>query len=346
MSSTDRFLILTSPNGSRASRWNRGVLTFIASLVTFGGSFAVDRVCFAQPADPFRQAPPPASPATPGGPVDAEEAAIVERLDQLQSPRFAERRRAASELRSLGASAHPALENAALSNRPDRAIAALDLLKDALDDPQRQTADSARECLRRIAQTQGSAAAIARQALRRADRAGADPTARQNGPGLPQLMPPIPNQPPGFAPRGRTNLRISIRNVNGVREIEVIENDRAFRFKDVQGGLRIERPDGNGGVERKVYEDAEALKQNDPDAYEKYQKAGGGGGGNLGGNLNLRPRSLLEELFGPPALRNPRQVPPPPAAKPDGPRIELHPEIAPRPAPRIKPQPQRERIGV
>lgn len=290
------------------------------------------------PANPFEQAE-----------IDIpNEAAVIGLLDQLQSSRFAERRSAAQKIAGMGESAHAALEKAAMSNRPERAIAALDLLRDALNDDDPRRSQSARRCLERIAATQGSAGKIATRAIEQTDQSERlGPPVRPQRPPIPQLGPP-----PAFAPQGRTNLRISIRNVNGVRKIEVVENDRKFTFQDVNGGLQTERPDGKGGVERKLYKDSDDLKRKDPEAFEKYQKAGGGG--IAAGILNLQPRLFGGAL---PLPMQPRRLPPGtrPAVPqngqpdndplPDGPRIELHPEISPRqvPPPRqpVKADPKR-----
>jgi len=342
MSSTKRLMMLTGASSSAVGNINRPVIfrrlvsavVVAHSLMFFSGApLVAQQSGFG--VNPFEQAPG----------VVPHKAAVTELLDGLQSPRFTDRRRAAIRLQAFGREAHAAFESAALSNHPERAIAALDLLKDAFADPDAETSESARKALERIARTKGSASAIAQQALRQADSSQVNPFGRPLNRPMQRARPVQPA--PAFAPQPRNNLRIRIRNVNGLREIEVIENNRRFGFKDVPGGLQAERPDGKGGVERKVYEDAADMKQKDPEAFEKYQKAGGG----TGGGLTRRPPNLLQELFGPPALRRipaPKQLSEPPAKKPDGPRIELHPEIAPRPVPPTKPKrrPERKRVEV
>lgn len=207
-------------------------------------------------------------------------------LEDLRSPKFAARRNASRKLQQLGVSAHRSLErivlSADLAADSESATRALDLLKAATRSQDDKIVASAVESLRRIAASDSPLAKTAAQAL-------LDPADANSLPGVPRLAAPALQfaprfqfgpaapqfNPPAFAPQGRINLRISVRTINGVREIEVVENDKKYRFRDVDGGLETERPDGNGGVKKHTYKDGEELRQKDAEAYRIYQKAGG-----------------------------------------------------------------------
>jgi hypothetical protein len=266
-------------------------------------------------------------------------------MEMLQSSRFADRRAATRILRAMGKSGHSVLQSIADSGDSESATRAIDLLKEGVRSPDPEIAESARASLRGLVESDGPLASSAEEALQKPDHDR--PVFR-----LPQQPNLRPMRPPAFAPKGRTNLRISIRIVNDVREIEVIQNDKRYRFRDAGAGIETERPDGKGSTKKRTYRTAEELRQRDPEAYQAYQKSGGSTGVNGGG----RGPMLLPGLFGnglqaaplprrvgpdsPPSMSEPK-----PPSKP-GPRIELHPEIAPKAVPIPKKLPKPDRIEV
>ena len=242
-----------------------------------------------------------------------DNAISAERLvEGLSSPQFSERAKSTRALRAMGADAHALLERIVRDGAPEPALRALELLKESLESNDEIQSTSAQQTLKRIEQTGGIRGEAARRALE------------------PKLNPlPAPNNRlglgnaplrgvPNFNQRA-LNLRISIRSVNGVREIEVVQNGRKFRFRDVEGGLQVERPQDRGGVKRKTYKDEAALKAADAEAWSLYQKAGGKG-------PKLGPAAKLKPFFIPRQPNRPRILPP-------GPK----PRAIPRPARPIDP---------
>ena len=270
-------------------------------------------------------------------------------LELLRSPRFSDRREASRQLQQMGAGAHGVLRQIIESGDSESATRALDLLKQATRSRDPEIASSARATLEEIAASDSPRARSADQALnpsshpRLPDLFGGPALP---GPALPgQALPLVPQlPPPGFAPQGRTNLRVTIRSINGVREIEVIQNDKRYWFRDAGAGLETERPDGKGGVTKQTDKDAEEVRQKDPEAYGAYQRSGGG----KGGMIQIRPRGGIFGNGLQPAIPQPnfpqrplRQLP-----RQQGPRIERLPEAAPPPAPNRIPKPVPKRIEV
>lgn len=261
---------------------------------------------------------------------------IAELIDGMGSPRLATRRDASKRLRAMGLEAHPSLAEVAIDGDPERTMIAMRLLTDALQSEEEKVAESAQKALERIGENDTTPQGIAANRLLRAQMR---PEPRLNRPnnnmGLnqPLLIPPGFNPgrqlfpAPGFN-QGQVNLRVSVRTVNGVRSIEVVQNNRTFRFNDVAGGLEVERPDDKGGSTKKLYKDSAELKSKDREAYDVYQKAGGDRQGN--------PARAIPPMFGPnPGMPNfprfPRMQLLPP--------VELPPIQAPKPKKSNKPKP-------
>ncbi|MCO8123050.1 hypothetical protein NHH03_14985 [Stieleria sp. TO1_6] len=257
-------------------------------------------------------------------------------LEQMQSDRFAQRSEASRRLRQLGTKAHQMLAEIVQSGDSESATRALDLLQQAAQDSNLEIASSARRALVAIAKAGGLQARRARNALQPPDPMPLQP--------LPAIQAPVaPGPPQAFAPMQRTNLRISIRTSNGVRDVEVVQNDRKFRFRDAGAGIETERPGKQGGIKKQTYKDIDELRREDPEAYQVYQKAG-----IVRTERATRPDRTLPALppdfgqpmppgFGPGGVRRPlppsfQPMPQLQPTAPTGPRLELHPELTPVPA--------------
>ena len=82
---------------------------------------------------------------------------------------------------------------------------------------------------------------------------------------------------------------MSVKNVNGVKEIEASEDGKTVKIKeDPAQGIKIEATEKVNGKEvTKKYEgkDTDDLKKNHPAGYELYKKYGGG---QAGGGVQLQ----------------------------------------------------------
>lgn len=247
--------------------------------------------------------------------VDAElqKSVIDPLIEQMRSPRFAERREAMKRLRLLGPKSHPALAKVALDGDPDLTTLAMGLLAEAMQSDDPELSSSARKAFEQIGKGDNPQGIAANKILREHDRPEPQPRMprlpnNNMGLNLPQLI------PPAFGQGGGMNLRISVKTINGVRSIEVVQNNETYRFQDVPGGIEVERPDGKGGMKKTVYKDAAELKTKDAEAFGVYQKAGGDRRGQ--NRMQLRfgpnkfpplPRMQLQPLLVPPIPEAPKR---------------------------------------
>ncbi|MEL6104988.1 MAG: hypothetical protein AAFU85_03075 [Planctomycetota bacterium] len=259
--------------------------------------------------------------------AEKDDSLIAGLVDEMGSPRLAARRDAAKRLREMGLRAHPSLAKVAIEGDPERTMIAMRLLADALQSEEEAVVESARKALEKIGENANPQGIAANRLLREQIRPEPRLVPPNNNMGLNQRLIPRAFNPgqqlipaPGFN-QGQVNLRVSVRTINGVRSIEVVQNNRTFRFNDVAGGLEVERPDDKGGSTKKLYKDSAELKSKDREAYDVYQKAGGDGQAN--------PVRAMPPMFGPnPGIPN----------FPRFPRMQLLPpvELPPIPAPKLK----------
>ena len=212
---------------------------------------------------------PPLMAAAPENQQQAAE--ISKTVEQLKSGRFNERETASRKLAEFGRAAIAPLTEAAMGSQREVTMRAINILKKYLESNDQETRKAARAALETIATgTQASAARQAQQVL--------NPPA-----------PPEPEAPP--AGRIRVfggpiqirvqagvagNQRIRIKQVNGVKEIEAVENDRKVTIKEGPGiGIKLEVTEKKDGKETtKKYEakDADELSKKHPEAYKLYKK--------------------------------------------------------------------------
>lgn len=196
-------------------------------------------------------------------------------VERMKSPRSSDRRSATRELQSMGISVHPVLRHMAETGDAETAIRAIELLREASRSRNEAVAESARQSLEGIAKKDGAGAKVAEDILKGPTRPSRSlPPAIQGQQRFRQLQMKL-------AQPMRRQIRIS--TINGVRSIEVTENNRRFKFRDTRNGLEVERPNGKGGVQRATYQDANDLRAKDAEAYGHYQRAGGDKANGLGG---------------------------------------------------------------
>jgi len=251
---------------------------------------------------------------------DAKPAAgesVEQLIEQLDSAEFDRRESACGMLAAKGKAAIAALEKASATGNLEvssRATAVLGKLLNSADDA---TEKAAAQALQRLAD--GDSPAAARKAKSILEK--------KNGPknNTPGIAVPGGFGGPGFGGqiiinRGQLNIggggmrTMSVKNVNGVKEISATDDGKTVKIKDDPAqGIKIELTEKQNGKEvTKKYEakNVEQLKKNQPAGYELYKKYCGdqpangvmqfriqAGGGNL-----LVPGNALPALPLQPAL--------------------------------------------
>ncbi len=224
---------------------------------------------------------------------------LVARLvEQLDAPRFADREAASEKLAALGRTTIPALSKAAASESAEASARAIDLLRKLLESIDPSTGDAAKIALEALAKND-------RQTL--AHRAQEVLRAKQEE----QRRMILPQARNGFFPGGAIQIgvpggarTISMRNVNGVKEVDVDETGRKIKIHDdPQKGIRIEvtsKKNGKDVTEKYEAKDAEELKKKHPEGHKIYELYGKNQGG-LGG-IQLQIQGGAGPMFRMPVL--------------------------------------------
>lgn len=197
------------------------------------------------------------------GRTQADEAGTAELIKQLDADAFKEREAASRKLAETGKAAIPALTETVLRGRPEPASRAFEILKEHFQNGDDATKAAAKEALESIVQE-------GRQIMVSQARNLLDPQ--------PQSRSISPFAPAGIALNGAK--RMTVKTVNGVKEIEVDEADRKIKISDdPKNGIKMEVAETkNGKTETKKYyaKSADELKKKHPDAHELYEKYGKG----------------------------------------------------------------------
>jgi hypothetical protein len=220
-----------------------------------------------------------------GGPLMADEAADL--VKQLDSEAFTEREAAAGKLQELGKKAIPALTEAAESGALETTVRSIGILKSLSESKDEETAKDAKSALEKLAKSENAGTA------RRAENA------------LTPKPQPVPNNrlPGGIRIVGNVVIgnnatRVRVSNNNGVKTIEVTENQREIKIlDDPNKGITVEiteQQNGKKATEKIEAKDADELKKKHPKAHEVYEKYGQGNMGRiqLGGAALPIPRAL------------------------------------------------------
>jgi len=248
-----------------------------------------------QPLDAPAPRGEPAAPAAAGAPTTqpaATPAEIDALIAQLDDDQFARRQEASKRLEAVGKAAIPALAKSACSPKPEVSVRSMELLRLHLDAENEACRQAARDALTTIAAGEGPAAADARKLL--------DARKPQPAHGMGRLI--IGGNVvigPGAAVAAR---KMSVKNVNGVKDIEVEENGRKIKIHDdPANGITVEIPEAKDGKETvKKYEakTAAELEKKAPEAYKLYKEYSGQGGavqvqmiGNVGAGAVINVQS-------------------------------------------------------
>lgn len=250
--------------------------------------FALSLVTFAGPA--VTSAQQPASGAvepkaeTPSKPSSEQ---IARWVKQLDDDAFATRQAAHQKLESAGAAAIDALRHAAVGDSHEASVRAIDILKNHFHGENKALKQSAEAALKSIAEgDQTGAARRATNALKDEPKKVADEQPPAIGPGGIQIGPGgrIQLRVQAIQVGGKGAKRISVKNVNGTKEIDVEEDGRKINIEETaEGKIKMkvtEKKDGKEETKSYEADSADDLKKIHPNAhkiYEKYKNGGGGG---------------------------------------------------------------------
>ncbi|MEC7566866.1 MAG: hypothetical protein VX738_14375 [Planctomycetota bacterium] len=218
--------------------------------------------------------------------AEADDQPIITLIKQLASPNFAERQTASQKLTALGQTAIPKLVAAAQGNNREAVTRSVDVLKTHLKSADENLKAAAKSALEKLSEVeQGVGPRLAREAL---------------APPKPKPQ-PVPGQPaPGFRILPQIQLQvqggaqgIQMRNVNGVKDVEVTENGRKVKIHDDPNqGIKveiIETKEGKPVTRTFQAKNADELKKKSAEAHALYEKYAKGGAGNIQlGNLQIQ----------------------------------------------------------
>ncbi len=235
-------------------------------------------------------------------PVSAEQ--IEQWGAEMDSSSFSERQAAANKLGELGKTAFPTLEKIAAGESREASARAMEILKRHLDDGDETTRSAAKECLERLAKCDNEALA------RRATQALTPPEEEQNAQIFaPQIVPAIriaqARAQIQIRAGGNNVKRVTIKNNNGIRDIEAEENGRKVKITDdPNNGIKMEVTEKEGAKEvKKEYsaKNAAELKEKHPEAHKIYEQYGNQGGIQIngGGGIQIQQGGLIPVMPAP-----------------------------------------------
>jgi len=242
----------------------------------------------------------------------------AERIDalikQLDDANFNKRQAASVQLARGGRQVAEALEKAAQGDSREVTTRSIDVLKKLMESDDGETKAAAKAAMENLAKCDKPAAAKRAQEI------------------LNPKPEPAPEQPfPGGGIRigggqiqlqmnvqaigGKGVKRVTIKQVNGVKDIDVAEGDRKIKIHDDPNqGIKVqitEKKDGKEETSKYEAKDADELKKKHPEAhkiYEEYTKKNAGGAIQIqgiqigpGGGIQIKPGKV-------PAIPLPPQI--------------------------------------
>ena len=249
------------------------------------------------------------APASADDPTPADEGQIANLIEQLDAPRFADRQDAQQKLAEAGKAALLAVEKASQSENREVSGRALEVLERHFKGNDEQLQAAAKESLERLAKHQSESVA------RRAKDIVSPPQ-----PPMPPAVPNVPNLRIGGARiqiqvggnAGGNFRKVTVKNVNGVKETEVEENGRKLKIvDDPANGIKVDVTETKDGKETtKKYEakNAEELKTKHPEAYQLYEEFGKGPAGLQIQGIRIGPGGAVPIPGAVPAARNIRRA--------------------------------------
>lgn len=208
-------------------------------------------------AQPESTKPETAKPGPPNLPRLSEDIkrSIDQAILELESPNYLTRKRARQRLLNLGRLAEPALKEAAENGPVETKQVAKDALERLNPKPKPKS----------IAQPSRG---IPIQVFPAGGQFAPRIQIRAGGPIQKMQIPVMPMNGPGIK-----RMSISKNINNGKQSAKVQINDKSYRYKEVEGGIEVERP-GDKQPIIKTYKTLKELKDDAPEAYKALQRAG------------------------------------------------------------------------
>ena len=220
----------------------------------------------------------PKTDANPAAEAKAASPGEIDKLmEQLDSNAFSERQAAQQKLSEIGKAAFPALEKGTQNVSREVAVRSLDILKGHFQKGDDATKAAAKEVFERLAK--GNDPSLAKRA---AEALSTPKPMAQTPPGVPG-----PGIVPGRIGAARIQIQVvgggggavnkmSVKDVNGVKEIEVEENGKKVKINDDPAkGIKLEvteTKDGKETTQKYEAKDAAELKTKHPEAHKLYEE--------------------------------------------------------------------------
>ncbi len=197
---------------------------------------------------------------------------------QLDAEEFSTRQQASAALTERGQEALPALIEGASSDSAEISTRAIEILRQHYQGDQAELKTAAAAALQKLSAGEGAAARSASEILKPKSVAGRAP--RTVFAPMPPLAPRVRVVGPGgvrlavVAAKGVR--RMSVKDIDGLREIEVVEADRTIvinedRAKAIKMKITTKQDDKEEAKEYEA-ENAEELKAKHPEAYKLYEQ--------------------------------------------------------------------------
>ena len=195
----------------------------------------------------------------------ASAAEIDKLMEQLDANRFSERQAAQQKLAEIGKAAFPALEKGTQSVSREVAVRSLDILKGQFQGGDEGTKAAAKEVLERLSKSNDATLA------KRATEILSPPK-----PAAPVPQGIVPGRIQIIGGAGGNFKKVSIKDVNGVKEIEAEENGKKVKINDDPAkGIKLEvteTKDGKETTQKYEAKDATELKTKHPEAHKLYEE--------------------------------------------------------------------------
>ncbi|MGM0490018.1 MAG: hypothetical protein ACQESR_25085 [Planctomycetota bacterium] len=224
-------------------------------------------------------------------------------IRQLDANRFSKRQDAGRRLKERGMEAIAALRDVAESGSREASSRALRILKEHFSSGEGKLKAAAKAALEKLADSDKALVARTATEILRPE----PEEAQRQGNALGQRQIQVQLRLGGAA------RRVQIQNVNGVKNIEVKENNRTIEIEDhPQKGIKVEiteKKDGKDVKQRIEAKNAAELKKKNPEAHKLYQKYGQGGGARIQANVQaIQIPARIQKALGRPRAAEARRA--------------------------------------